>query len=453
MVVVSNSVVQQPAPMTLVAGLGVTGVSVIRHLLAQGHRLRVVDSRCAPPGLDELAQVGGDIEISTGGLALEALADVGLLVLSPGLAVDIPLVLAAKSRGIEVIGDIELFARAATCPVAAITGSNGKSTVAVLAAELARSVGINAHAGGNLGPAALDLLKQPTMQLAVLELSSFQLETTRSLRPKVGALLNVSPDHLDRHGSLQQYAGLKGRLLEWSETAVFNRDDALVSRLAAHHSNTISFGLTAPPTAADYGVLTDAGESFLARGDQRLLATTALRLRGTHNWNNALAALALLEATGCDATSALPALARFPGLPHRCQWLTDLDGVSYVNDSKATNPASTVAALQGLGGPIILIAGGQSKAADLSALVEAGREHVIAAFVFGEDRAALQAALQPACEVSQVSDIEEAVLGAAAAARPGDTVLLSPACASLDMFTSYVERGERFAALVARLST
>ncbi|MEE8307885.1 MAG: UDP-N-acetylmuramoyl-L-alanine--D-glutamate ligase [Gammaproteobacteria bacterium] len=449
----SSSLGPQPAPLTLVAGLGVTGVSVIRHLLAQGHRLRAVDSRCAPPGLDELAAMDGDIEVNTGGLAPELLADVGLLVLSPGLAIDIPLVVAAISQGIEVIGDIELFARAATCPVAAVTGSNGKSTVTALTAELARAAGVKAHAGGNLGPAALDLLNQPTMQLAVLELSSFQIETTQSLRPRVGALLNVSPDHLDRHGSLQQYAALKGRLLDWSEIAVFNRDDPVVSQLAASHSNTISFGLTVPPNANDYGLVSGADGSFLVRGPERLLATQALRLHGVHNWNNALAALALLEASGYDPATVLPALAEFSGLPHRCQWLAEFDGVSYVNDSKATNPGSTVAALQGLGGPIILIAGGQSKAADLSALAEVAAQHVTAAFVFGEDREALAAALGSACEVSQVDDLEAAVLTAAAAARPGDTVLLSPACASLDMFSSYIERGERFAALVARLTT
>lgn len=452
MAAVSNSLSQQPAPLTLVAGLGVTGVSVIRHLLAEGHRLRAVDSRCAPPGLDELAAMDGSIEVNTGGLAPELLTDVGLLVLSPGLATDIPLVAAAISQGIEVIGDIELFARATTCPVAAVTGSNGKSTVTALTAELARAAGVKAHAGGNLGPAALDLLGQPTMQLAVLELSSFQLETTRSLRPRVGALLNVSPDHLDRHGSLQQYAALKGRLLEWSETAVFNRDDELVSQLASSHSNSISFGLTPPPTPNDYGLLTDADGSFLVRGDQRLLATQALRLRGAHNWNNALAAMALLDATGHDPATVLPTLAGFSGLPHRCQWLAELDGVSYVDDSKATNPGSTVAALDGLGGPIVLIAGGQSKAADLSTLAAAAAKHVTAAFVFGEDRKVLQAALQPACPVSLVADMEAAVLAAAAAASPGDTVLLSPACASLDMFSSYIERGERFAALVARLT-
>ncbi len=453
MAAVSNSLGQQPAPLTLVAGLGVTGVSVIRHLLARGHRLRAVDSRCAPPGLDELAAMGGDVEVNTGELAPELLAGADLLVLSPGLPIDIPLVVAAKAKGIEVIGDIELFARAATCPVAAVTGSNGKSTVTALTAELARVAGTKALAGGNLGPAALDLLSQQSMELAVLELSSFQLETTRSLRPRVGALLNVSPDHLDRHGSLRQYAALKGRLLEWSELAVFNRDDAIVSELAASHPQTISFGLTPPPSATDYGVLTDTEGAFLARGKQRLLAAAKLRLRGAHNWNNALAALAVVEAVGIDPIAVLPALERFSGLPHRCQWLGEIAGVSYVNDSKATNPGSTVAALEGLSGPIILIAGGQTKANDLSMLAEAAARHVTAAFVFGEDRELLRKALQPACRVVSVSDLEEAVAAAAAAARPGDTVLLSPASASLDMFTSYMERGERFAALVARLSS
>lgn len=452
MVAVSNTVTEQPKPLTLVAGLGVTGVSVIRYLLTQGHRLRAVDSRCAPPGLDEFAAVNGDVEVHTGNMAPELLADVGLVVLSPGLSVDIPLVVAAKRQGIEVIGDIELFARAATCPIAAITGSNGKSTVTALVAELARSVGLNARAGGNLAPAALDLLSEEGLQLAVLELSSFQLETTESLRPQVGALLNVSPDHLDRHASLEEYAALKGRLLEWSKVAVFNRDDALVSQLAGAHPNAISFGLTAPVTPRDYGILTEAGESFLARGDQFLLPTSALRLRGVHNWSNALAALALLEAAGLDPTGVLSQLARFPGLPHRCEWLAEHGGVSYINDSKATNPGSTVAALRGLSDPIILIAGGQSKGADLQPLADAATQRVKAAFVFGEDADAIGSALQPVCPVSYVANLEAAVLGAAAIAAAGDTVLLSPACASLDMFSSYVERGERFAGLVARLT-
>jgi UDP-N-acetylmuramoylalanine--D-glutamate ligase len=452
MVAVSNSTHHQPAPLTVVAGLGVTGISVIRHLLAHGHRLRVVDSRCAPPGLADLADISGDVEVHTGSLGPELLADAGLLVLSPGLASDIPLVVAAQRQGIEVVGDIELFAQAIACPVIAITGSNGKSTVTALVAELARFAGLAAQAGGNLGPAALDLLTEEGLQLAVLELSSFQLETTRSLRPHAAALLNVSADHLDRHGSLEQYAEVKGRLLGWADVAVFNRDDPQVSRLAASHGNGITFGLTPPSSAKDFGILTRGGATFLARGDEPLLPTAALSLRGEHNWANALAALALVSAAGVDPRQVLPALASFPGLPHRCQWLAEIDGVTYINDSKATNPGSTVAALTGLNGPIILIAGGQSKGADLNTLANAVTGRVSEAWVFGEDGKKIQAAIESSCPVREVADLESALSGAVANAKPGDTVMLSPACASLDMFSSYVERGERFAALVAGLA-
>lgn len=452
MVAVSNSAHHKPAPLTVVAGLGVTGVSVIRHLLSQGHRLRVVDSRCAPPGLADLADIGGDVEVHTGSLGPELLADAGLLVLSPGLALDIPIVVAAQRQGVEVVGDIELFAQAIACPVIAITGSNGKSTVTALVAELARSTGLIAQAGGNLGPAALELLTEENLQLAVLELSSFQLETTRSLRPAAAALLNVSADHLDRHGSLEKYAAVKGRLLDWADVAVVNRDDRQVSRLAATHGNCITFGLTPPTSTKDFGILTRGGAKFLARGDELLLPTAALSLRGSHNWANALAALALVSAAGLDPRQVLGALGDFPGLPHRCQWLAEIDGVTYINDSKATNPGSTIAALEGLNGPIILIAGGQSKAADLSTLTSAVAGRVREAWVFGEDGEKIQLAIESGCRVRRVADLESAVRGAAANAKPGDTVLLSPACASLDMFSSYVERGERFAALVAGLA-
>ena len=434
----------------LVAGLGQTGVSVVKHLLEGGVTVRVADSRADPPGLAALGRSAERVELFTGDLTPDLIEGVDEVVLSPGLAADIPLARAARRRGIPVVGDIELFARWAHCPVIGITGSNGKSTVTALTATLLRAAGKRAQEGGNFGPPALDLLAERDLQYAVLELSSFQLETTYSLRPDAGALLNVSPDHIDRHGSAARYAELKGRIIEWSEIVIVNRDDPAVAGLAKDHGHVVTFGLDAA-RGRDFGIVKRGADRWLAQGREPLLPVPSLSLPGSHNQANALAALALIASLGIEPKSVCDALSSFEGLPHRCQRVRELAGVRYVNDSKATNPAATAAALVGLGESLILIAGGQSKGADLAPLAAAAAGRVKQALLFGEDRDRLAAALDRVCPLEAVGDLDEAVAAAGRLAESGDTVLLSPACASYDMFDSYIARGKRFVELVEAL--
>jgi UDP-N-acetylmuramoylalanine--D-glutamate ligase len=436
----------------LVVGLGVTGLSCARYFARLGHPVRIVDSRAAPPGLEGLSDIDGDIEVRVGGLPVEALDGAAEVVLSPGVRPDEPLVAEARRRGIPLAGDIELFARAAPAPIAAITGSNGKSTVTTLVAELVGAGGLSVRSGGNLGPAALDLLEGDPPDCFVLELSSFQLETTESLRPKAATVLNLSPDHMDRHGSFERYAEAKARVFRGAETAVLNREDPHVMAMAPAGPKRVTFGLDAPGEN-DYGLLGHGGEPWLARGAERLVPVRELRLRGRHNLANALAALAISEAMGVRAASVVGALRRFGGLAHRTQWVADVAGVSFIDDSKGTNVGASVAAISGMCGPVVLIAGGDCKGADFVPLAEAARGRVKAAVLMGRDAPMVADALAGVCDVHRAASMDEAVFQAARLARPGDTVLLSPACASTDMFRDYTWRGRAFAEAVGRLAS
>lgn len=431
------------AKRSLIVGLGATGVAVARHLAASGEAVRVIDSRAAPPGLDELRAAVPAAEIELGTLDARWLDGVARVLLSPGLAYDIPLAVEARRRGLPVIGDIELFARATTAPVIAVTGSNGKSTVTTLAARILEAHGLRAPAGGNLGPPALDVL-DASADAYVLEISSFQMETTESFRPFAAAVLNVSADHLDRHGSLERYAELKGKLLAAAERAVYNADDPLVAAMGERHPRAIAFSVERVLDAG-YSVLVRRGERWLARDGEALLPSAELAIRGTHNEANALASLALCTDLSTDLPTALEALRTFPGLPHRCQRVAVRRGVTYVDDSKGTNVGATLAALQGLSGPLVLIAGGLSKGQDLSPLAGASRGKVSAAVLIGTAADELEALLRPVCRTARAASMAEAVQAAAALAASGDTVLLSPACASQDMFRDYRDRGEQFA--------
>jgi UDP-N-acetylmuramoylalanine--D-glutamate ligase len=431
------------AKQSLIVGLGETGVAVARYLRARGERVRVIDSRANPPGLAALRAAVPDAEVSLETLDPRWLEDASRVLLSPGLPYDLPLAVEARRRGLAVIGDIELFALAARAPVVAVTGSNGKSTVTTLASKMLEAQGLRAPAGGNLGPPALDLLKDEA-DAYVLEISSFQMETTDSLAPVAATVLNVSSDHLDRHGTLERYAELKEKLLKASELAVVNIDDPLVAAMGARHPRVAPFSVQTE-LERGYSVVTSKGERWLARDLKPLLRSAELRIGGTHNEANALAALALTEPLVTDLDAALDALRKFKGLPHRCQRVAERNGVTFVDDSKGTNVGATLAALNGLSGPLVLIAGGLSKGQDLSPLAAGARGKLRAAVLIGTAAAELETVLKPVCETVRAGSMADAVARAAALARRGDTVLLSPACASQDMFRDYRERGEQFA--------
>ncbi len=431
---------------TLVVGLGVTGVATARYLAAQGVDVMVIDSRSTPPGLAELRKTHPEIPVILESQDPRWLEGVGQVVLSPGLKLDTPIAAQAREAGISLVGDIELFARAADAPVLAVTGSNGKSTVVTLLERMLSATGLDVAAGGNLGPPALQLLEEPA-EAFVLEISSFQLETTASLQPEVAAVLNVSPDHLDRHGSLEEYAALKGSLLRSAKRAVFNWDDPLVREMGRNHSGAIPFSLGECPENG-FGLVEHEGERWLAGYRQPLLAIAALRMPGAHNHANALAALALSSVLERELPLQLEVLREFSGLPHRCQWVGERNGVAFINDSKGTNVAASVAALDGLNGPFVLIAGGQSKGADFGPLAASATNKLVGAVLIGEAAEKLEAALSGCCPTRVAGDLPAAVESAWNMATAGSTVLLSPACASLDMFTDYSARGDAFIAAV-----
>jgi UDP-N-acetylmuramoylalanine--D-glutamate ligase len=428
---------------SLIVGLGATGAAVARYLRARGERVRVIDSRADPPGLTELRAALPDVDVSVETLDERWLDDASRVLLSPGLPYDLPLAVEARRRGLAVIGDIELFALAARAPVIAVTGSNGKSTVTTLASKLLESQRLRSPAGGNLGPPALDLLNDEA-DVYVLEISSFQMETTDSLAPLAATVLNVSADHLDRHGTLELYAELKEKLLKAAEHAIVNADDPLVAAMGARHAHVVPFSVQTE-LEHGYAIVAKKGERWLARDRKPLLRSSELKVSGTHNEANALAALALTESLTTDVGAALEALRTFTGLPHRCQHVTERKGVTFVDDSKGTNVGATLAALNGLAGPLVLIAGGLSKGQDLRPLAAGARGKLRAAVLIGAAAAELESVLKPVCQTVHAKSIDDAVARAAALAQRGDTVLLSPACASQDMFRDYRERGELFA--------
>lgn len=432
----------------LVVGLGASGASAIRYLAARGDDIVATDSRAAPAGIGTLRAACPQVELRLGGFdAPPPLSQYTQAVVSPGVSLDEPLLRELRSAGVEIVGDVELFARQAHAPVVAITGSNGKSTVTTLVGEMARQAGRKVGVGGNLGTPALDLILGDH-DLYVLELSSFQLETTSSLRPAAAVWLNLSEDHLDRHGTMEAYAAAKARVFNGAARGIVNRDDAVVLRHAP--ANAVGFTLGVPDDG-DYGLIDHAGARWLAQGAAPLLPLSALRVQGLHNAANALAALAAADAVGLPRPAALAALRTFAGLPHRCQWVADTAGVTWINDSKGTNVGATLAALQGLPGPIVWLGGGQGKGQDFGPLRQPLADKGRAAVLFGEDAARIEQALQGALPMERVADLDVAVTRAAVLARAGDCVLLSPACASLDQFHNYIERGERFCQRVREL--
>ncbi|MBV9621274.1 MAG: UDP-N-acetylmuramoyl-L-alanine--D-glutamate ligase [Gammaproteobacteria bacterium] len=438
------------APYAVIVGLGQTGLSCARYLHARGWRLAVTDTRSAPPQLAALTALGGEIELRLGALDTSLLTGAVLVVASPGVPLAQPFFAAARAQGLEVVGDVELFARDATAPVAGITGTNGKSTVTTLLGAMAARAGLRVQVGGNLGAPALDLLRADA-ELYVLELSSYQLESTATLRCRAATVLNVSPDHLDRHPDLESYAAAKARIFARCDTAVINLDDPLVAGMAPASRPALSFSLRAS-IGADYALAERGGEWWLTRRESALLPLTHLRLQGRHNVANALAALALGEALGLPQPAMLEELRSFAGLPHRTQWVAEVRGVTYIDDSKGTNVGATLAAMAGLPGPLLLILGGEGKNQDFTALRTAVRGKVRLALLIGRDAPLIEQALRGACPLERAASLPAAVQAAARVAAAGDTVLLSPACASFDMFTDYAQRGQVFAAAVQELA-
>lgn len=458
-----------PGQRVLVLGLGATGLSAARWCAGQGATVRVLDTRAAPPALSALRAALPGAEVSLGAWTDADFASADMAILSPGVPRGDAGVQRALARGLEVIGDVELFARALaqrgaasgrTRPrVLAITGSNGKSTVTAMTGALCAGAGLETLVAGNIGLPVLDALSDMESgarawpQVAVLELSSFQLESTSSLAPDAAAILNLSEDHLDRYGGMQAYGDAKARILRGARVQVVNRDDEWTRRLASPGAPVWSFGLGAPGPGPQWGLLGD-GEHWLAEGARRILPVSRLRVAGLHNAANALAALALCRAIGLGYEALVPALVAFEGLPHRVQFVGELDGRRFFDDSKGTNVGATVAALKGLRETVVLIAGGDGKGQDFTPLARALAGRVRALVLIGRDAGDIaRAAAGGSVPLVSAASMEEAVRAAFEASQPGDAVLLSPACASFDMFRDYEHRAEVFRAAVGGLAT
>lgn len=438
----------------IVVGLGKSGMSLVRFLANRGIAFAVADTRENPPELATLRRDYPQVEVRCGELDVEFLCRADELYVSPGLALATPALQQAAARGVKLSGDIELFARNAKAPIIAISGSNAKSTVTTLVGEMAVAAGKRVAVGGNLGTPALDLLDD-AIELYVMELSSFQLETTDKLNAEVATVLNVSEDHMDRYSGLPAYHLAKHRIFRGARQVVVNRQDALSRPLPMENVPCWTFGLNVPDFKG-FGLREENGEKYLAFEFQTLMPVRELKIRGAHNQSNALAALALGHAAGLPFDAMLASLRTFAGLAHRCQWLRERDGVSWYDDSKATNVGAALAAIEGLGadidGKLVLVAGGDGKGADFSALRAPVAAHCRAVVLLGRDAERLAQALGDSVPLIRVSSLDEAVQQGAALAQPGDAVLLSPACASLDMFKNFEERGRLFAQAVEGLA-
>jgi UDP-N-acetylmuramoylalanine--D-glutamate ligase len=472
----------------LVLGLGETGLSMACFLARRGAHVRVADTRDDPPKLAALGEKVPQAELALGAYRDESFTGVDFIAISPGVPLATPQVRAAAARGVPVVGDIELFAQALreggssaqalpdrkrsvrTPPqgpppqVLAITGTNGKTTVTALAGAMCRRGGLATEVAGNISPAALEALMQcedagRKPEVWVLELSSFQLETTRTLSPVAAAVLNLSEDHLDRYGSMEAYARAKARIFRGAGIQVLNRDDACSMNMALAGRKQVSFGVDAPGRAEDFGLLRVGGELWLAQGVTPLLAAKELPIAGLHNAANALAALALTRALSESYTPLLAALREFKGLPHRLEEVAEIGGVAFYDDSKGTNVGSTVAALNGFGeltargARVVLIAGGEGKGQDFAPLAGPVSRHARCVVLIGRDAEPLAQALAASgVALLRAGSMEQAVAQARAQAQPGDVVLLSPACASFDMFRNYQHRGEVFAGCVQEIA-
>lgn len=437
----------------VVIGLGKTGLSCVRFLKSRGYPVAVIDTRATPPGLAEFKAEFPDVNVYVGGLHQAVLLTASEIVSSPGVAIKEPEIQAAMNAGIPVVGDIDLFCRQVTAPIVAITGSNAKSTVTTLVGLMAEKAGINTGVGGNLGTPVLDMIRDVGEQdLYVLELSSFQLETTHSLKAAVAVVLNISEDHMDRYDSMMAYHQAKHRVFRNCLSYVINRDDPLTRPLLPEATPCRSFGLNVPDLN-EFGVITFDGEKYLAQGVNKLMKVSGMKIVGEHNVANALASLALGCAVNIPMPAMLDALREFPGLDHRCQLVTKKKDIGWYNDSKGTNVGATLAAIDGLGaaikGKLILLAGGVGKGQDFQPLSDAMAKSGKTLIFFGEDGQKIADAVTANhIQKVRVDTLVDAVAKADELALSGDAVLLSPACASFDMFNGYDDRGNQFVAAV-----
>lgn len=438
---------------TAILGMGATGLSVARFLSSIGKSFVFADSRTEPPRLQEVIQKYPDTPLVLGAFDEQLFANLDQVIVSPGISLQEPALIAAREAGVNLIGDVELFLEHAKAPVIAITGSNGKSTVTTLLGEMATASELSVGIGGNLGKPMLDLLDDKH-QLYVLELSSFQLELLNDARGAITTLLNISPDHMDRYAGLQQYHAAKHRIFRGAGKVVINREDPLTRPLLPSKTAMISFGLN-QPDLGDFGLLQGPVNGYLARGAKRLMAVKDVAIKGTHNLANALAALALGHSAELPMEVMLNTLKTYKGLPHRCENIAEINGVLYIDDSKGTNVGATLAAIKGFGEAdrrnLILIAGGQSKGQDFSELQAAASDFVKHSILFGQDAAQIAEILNTVVDTRTVESLDAAVEQAHQLAAAGDIVLLSPACASFDMFGGFEERGRSFQKAVHRL--
>jgi UDP-N-acetylmuramoylalanine--D-glutamate ligase len=446
------------ASLYLVAGLGKTGHSIARYLSKRNKAFVAFDTRSNPEGLAAFKAEFPGVDIFLGAIPLGLYAELCEIICSPGVALDEPSIRQALDQGISVVGDIECLAREIKRPVIAITGTNGKSTVTTLVGEMAKASGMSVAVAGNIGAPVLDLLDDSIdYDLWVLELSSFQLDLVSSLAPIAATILNVTPDHLDRHHDMMAYIRAKQRVYHQSQALIYNREDNQTIPQLSQVSPTarqVSYGLDSP-TEHHWGLTECEGVLTLCQGADAILPADSIKIKGRHNWQNALAACALAREAGIQTPFMVSVLQSFAGLPHRSQWVRTLEGVEWINDSKGTNIGATISAISGLGGSlkgqIVLIAGGQGKGADFSELRGSIAEFVRAIVLIGQDADLLEKALGDLVPIIRASTLDEAVLRAKTCANPGDVVLLSPACASLDMFKDFNHRGESFSAAVNAL--
>lgn len=434
---------------TVVVGLGKTGLACARYLSTQGISFAVTDNRDIPPMLDEMLSEFPDVPLSLGSFDESLLSNAENLLLSPGVSKQEAVIRQVIDTGVDVYGDVELFCRNNSVPVIAITGSNGKSTVTTLVTEMLRLANNKVIEGGNLGTPVLELLAAETPDAYVLELSSFQLETVESLNALTAVVLNISPDHMDRYEDLEDYAKAKECIYDGSGTMVINLDDPIVAKMSQDKRNCIGYTLSEPESGS-YGVREYEDKRWVVKGEEKLIPVDQLYIKGEHNIANAMAAMALAEAMNCPKEAMLTALRTYAGLQHRCQWIAEHENVQWFNDSKGTNVGATCAAIKGLSENenLILIAGGDGKGAEFSEMEDVAEGRLKAAIVLGKDGPEIGQVLSRVIPVHAVDDMAMAVKTAARIAKAGDIVLLSPACASLDMYKNYQARGDAFMAAV-----
>ena len=432
----------------LIVGLGATGFSAAKFLQNTPIKFAVIDSRRNPPLIDALREQLPDVPVLLGGFDQSAFDVATHLLISPGISLNESTIRKARQAGVVIMSDIDLFACATDKPIIAITGSNGKSTVTSMLGDMGNAAGVKTVIGGNLGTPALDLLQQDA-DLYVLELSSFQLERTTALNAKAATVLNVTPDHLDRHQDMAEYAKEKQRIFSGDGAIVLNADDTLVMDMFLENRVCYRFSTNQP---ADFYLKRDHDVEYLMHNDTVLMRTDELRLEGSHNLSNALAALALGYACGLDIPAMCKALKKFKGLPHRMQKVGEFSGVVWVNDSKATNVGACIAALLGYERKVILLAGGDAKGADMSELLPAVKEKTKRIILMGKDAQLIADALVDSVPIHFADTMKEAVKIAKNHVETGDVVLLSPACASLDQYKSYADRGNKFVEAVMEIA-